>query len=86
MDVEFTKWLATLGIGGVLAGFMFVFYRKDIKQYSELWRTTTAQLLDVVNQNTVASIKLINTLENLEHNSVTISDLKEFCRWGAKTP
>jgi hypothetical protein len=31
MAIEFegVKWLATLGVGGVLAGGMFLFYRKD---------------------------------------------------------
>lgn len=76
------KWLATLGIGGVLAGFIFIFYRKDIKQYTELWKTTSEQLMNIVSENTASNTKLADTLVNLEQNIVTVSDLKEFCRYG----
>lgn len=77
MDIEFTKWLATLGIGGVLAGFIFVFYRKDIKQYTELWKTTSEQLMGVVGENTASNVKLTTILESLDRNMVRLSDLKE---------
>ena len=54
MDSEFAKYLATLGVGGILAAFMFQFYRKDVKQYTELWRGQSEQLIQVVKENTVA--------------------------------
>lgn len=75
MDVEFTKWLATLGIGGILAGFMFMFYRKDVKQYTELWRATTESLMSVIKENTGSNVKLIALLENQERNMMRKSDL-----------
>lgn len=75
MDSEFIKWLATLGVGGVLAGFMFTFYRKDIKQYTELWRATTDMLIGVVKENTSSSIKLAQLIEQQEHNHIRKSDL-----------
>ena len=28
---DFAKWCASLGVGGVLAAFMFMFYRRDMK-------------------------------------------------------
>ncbi len=75
-NYEFMKWLATLGIGGVLAGFMFMFYRKDIKQYTELWQSIAGQLAQIVKENTSSNTKLITMLESLERNSMRKSDLE----------
>ncbi len=75
LDLEFTKWLVTLGIGGVLAAFMFTFYRKDIKQYTELWKAATAQLIEVVKDNTTSNAKLITMIENQERNAVRKEDI-----------
>lgn len=83
MDAEFVKWLATLGIGGVLAGFIFIFYRKDIKQYTELWKTTSEQLIEVIRENTASNVRLSFILDSIERDSVKLSDLKEFCRFGS---
>ena len=33
VDGETLKWFTTLGVGGVLAGFMFMFYRKDAREW-----------------------------------------------------
>ncbi len=77
LDTEFTKWLITLGVGGVLAGFMFVFYRKDVKQYTELWKTMTDQLMKIVTENTVSNTKLIALLENQERNALRKSDIAD---------
>ncbi len=76
MDAEFTKWLVTLGVGGILAAFMFTFYRKDVKQYTELWRTTAEQLMGVVKENTASNTKLIALIENQERNTVRKSDIE----------
>lgn len=72
---EFIKWLATLGIGGVLAGFMFVFYRKDIKQYTELWKHASDQMMTIVKENTVSNTKLISLIETQERNVVRKDDI-----------
>lgn len=66
----------TLGVGGILAGFMFVFYRKDIKQYTELWKAATDQLISVIKENTASNTKLISLLETQERNSIRRSDLE----------
>lgn len=75
MDAEFMKWLATLGVGGVLAGLMFMFYRKDVKQYTELWRMATDQLMNVVKENTASNTKLISLIESQERNMVRKDDI-----------
>lgn len=77
MDAEFTKWLVTLGVGGILAAFMFTFYRKDVKQYTELWRVTAEQLVMVVKENTASNVKLITMLENIERNTLRKQDIDE---------
>lgn len=79
-DVEFVKWFATLGIGGILAAFMFVFYRKDVQQYTDLWRTTADQLIAVVKDNTASNTKLIALIENQERNTLRIEDVKELLK------
>lgn len=65
MDAEFVKWLSTLGIGGILAGLMFLFYRKDVKQYTELWQSQASILMTVVKENTASNTKLITVIEAL---------------------
>lgn len=77
VNVEFSKWLITLGVGGVLAGFMFVFYRKDIKQFTELWKSMTDQLIIVVKDNTTSNTKLISLIENQERNTLRKEDIEE---------
>src|SRR5690606_38144314 len=32
-DLEFARFLASLGVGGVIAGLLFMFYRKDVRSY-----------------------------------------------------
>lgn len=75
LDAEFVKWLATLGVGGALAGLMFMFYRKDIKQYTELWKTATDQMIAIVKENTASNVKLIALIETQERNAIRKTDL-----------
>ena len=65
LDNDFLKFLATMGVGGVLAGFMFAFYRKDVRQYTELWKAQTAMLVDIVKDNTASNTKLLLGIEAL---------------------
>lgn len=76
MDAEFTKYLATLGIGGVLAAFMFTFYRKDVKQFTGLWESMANQLMTVVKENTVSNTKLVTMVESFERNSLCKDDIQ----------
>jgi hypothetical protein len=75
VDADFTKWLVTLGVGGILAGFMFMFYRKDVKQYTELWKMSTDILMQVVKENTASNTKLISMLETQERNALRKTDI-----------
>lgn len=75
VDAEFTKWLVTLGVGGVLAGFMFVFYRKDVKQYTDLWRSTAEILMGVIKENTASNTRLISLIETQERNMIRMADI-----------
>lgn len=54
MDTDFLQWLSTLGVGGVLAAFMFYFYRKDVRHYTDLWKGQSEALMQVVKENTIA--------------------------------
>lgn len=71
MDNKLIELLSTLGIGGILAGFIFIVYRKDMKQYVELWRTTTEQLLTIVKENTASNTKLVSVIEDMEYRRKT---------------
>lgn len=65
MDAEFAKWLATLGVGGVLAAFMFWFYRRDVSDYTAMWKGQSELLTTVVRDNTAALTKLVTVVEAL---------------------
>lgn len=77
---DFAKWLITLGVGGVLAAFMFVFYRKDVKMYTELWRAQTEMLMNVIRENTASNTKLIGLIETMERNWYRKGDIVEKMR------
>jgi hypothetical protein len=63
VDAETLKWLASLGVGGVLAGIMFVVYRKDSIQWQEAWKGQSQILIQVVKENTAAVTALITRLD-----------------------
>lgn len=65
MDTEFLRYLATLGVGGVLAGFIFWFYRKDAAEHTKAWQGQSEVLIRVVQENTVAITALQQTTASL---------------------
>lgn len=65
MDAEFVKWFATLGVGGILAAFMFHFYRKDVKTYTDQWRGQSDALISVVKEITAAVTEMNVTMKAL---------------------
>jgi hypothetical protein len=76
LDAEFAKWLATLGLGGVLAAFIFMFYRKDMKQFTELWRSTTDQLISVIKENTESNVELITLIKAQKEPVITKAEVE----------
>lgn len=84
MSTEFAQWLVTLGVGGVLAAFMFVFYRKDVKQYTELWQSQADRMenlirfmTEVVLKNTESNTQLIVLIEEMKANQMRKADIYE---------
>lgn len=72
MDQKQIEWFATLGVGGVVAAFMFMYYRRDVKYYTELWkeqaeanREVISQMLRVIQDNTSALTKLVTVVDSL---------------------
>lgn len=76
MDAEFVKYFATLGVGGALAAFMFMFYRKDVQSYTEIWKLAAEQLIVVIKENTSSNVKLIGLIESQERNALRKSDIE----------
>ncbi len=74
------EWFVTLGVGGVLAGFMFMFYRKDVKQFTDLWKSVAEQLIAVVKENTASNTKLIALIESMERNQMRKTDVEALIR------
>jgi len=67
-DTEFAKFLATLGVGGVLAGVMFFFYRRDMQAHAEVLRAERNVLIEVVKENTSSNTKLVTVIEALQRS------------------
>lgn len=57
------QWFATLGVGGALAGLMFIFYRKDSKEWRDAWKGQSEALLKVVIANTESNTAVIKSVE-----------------------
>lgn len=58
MDADSIKWFASLGVGGVLAAFIFFFYRKDLKSYADMWQAQTTMSIGVMRETTLALAEL----------------------------
>ena len=63
MDLELLKYLGTMGIGGTLAAFMFIFYRKDQQACEARWKGQAEMFAQVVKENTQAITKLTDRLD-----------------------
>lgn len=77
MDTEFAKWLITLGVGGILAAFIFMFYRKDVKQFTELWKTQTDMLVNVIVKNTESNVELIGLIKAQKEPVITRAEVEQ---------
>lgn len=63
MDTDVLKYFSSMGVGGVIAGLIFLVYRKDAQQWQAAWKGQTELLMDVVKENTAAVTALITKLE-----------------------
>jgi hypothetical protein len=70
-DNEFIKFLASLGVGGAIAGLLFYFYRRDVRSYTELWKETAAMLTTALKESTAAHVE--NSATNREMNALIVS-------------
>ena len=76
MDVETLKYLSTLGVGGVIAGFMFLIYRQDHTRVVELHASCMRRedlLSGILQKNAVASEALAQTITAMMAQTQTIS-------------
>ena len=65
MELETIKYLSTLGVGGVIAGFMFLIYRQDHQKVIKLEENCVqreAVLVQILQKNAVASEALTQTI------------------------
>lgn len=69
MDNATLQWFSTLGVGGALAGLMFLFYRKDVRSFTELWKFQSDQLMQVVKENTTAVTANTLTIQALHRRN-----------------
>jgi predicted nucleic acid-binding OB-fold protein len=83
-DQEFARFLLQLGVGGILAGILFFFYRKDVRSYTELWReqstlnaAMTTAMMAVVKDNTAALVTNTEVLKSL-HLRIDRLDVLKF--------
>lgn len=64
--MEEIKFLGSLGVGGVLAGFIFFVYRQDRNASEARLSQMAAEFRAIVQENTSALTKLIQWLEDRE--------------------
>lgn len=63
-EIQIVNWLTTLGVGGALAAFMFILYRRDVKQYTDLWAKQSDQMIGIVKENTESNVRLATLIES----------------------
>lgn len=69
-DLDFIKWLSGLGVGGVLAAFMFMAYRKDMQLFTSQWKGQSEALVQVVKDNTIALTQNTSVVKSLHDHIV----------------
>ena len=69
---EFFQFLASMGVGGILAGFMFIVHNRTLKEhaeiikgYHEIEKGRVEMLLEVIIENTKQPVANIGVLKSL---------------------
>lgn len=65
MDLDLLKYLGGTGAVGVLAGLIFMVYRKDALQWQDAWKGQSQMLVQVVKENTEAITALTEKLDGV---------------------
>lgn len=63
---ELSKYIATLGVGGILAAVIFLVYRQDAIAHAKAWQGQSEALMTVVKDNTIAVTALQQTTHALQ--------------------
>jgi len=71
------RFLAPLGVGGALAGFIFYFYRRDVVGLVDTLRQERVQILDIVRLNAAAMTKIEAAISSNTH---VLENLAASCR------
>ena len=64
--MEELKFFASLGVGGVLAGAIFLFYRKDVLSKQAECQRREALVIEVVKTNAISGERLAESIRNLQ--------------------
>lgn len=74
LDGELAKWMASLGVGGVIAGFIFYFYRRDFIRERDDARINQDRILMIAENTAVALTKLGAGIEVLSKAAADAHD------------
>lgn len=66
--MEALQWLASLGVGGVLAGMMFLYYRQDRLSFRERWEEHTKALTELIHTYQADAKETREVLRELAHD------------------
>lgn len=79
---EWVKGFGTLGVGGVLGGLIFYFYRKDALEFAaelmkqrDVWLNLSNSLMQVIKENSAAITANTETIKALHRRDDRIEDI-----------
>jgi hypothetical protein len=83
IDPEYIKFFSSLGVGGVLAGMIFFYSRKDSKKHEEDWIKKEVEcegredkLIGVITKNTEGFERLCGAINKLSADISKAEELK----------
>lgn len=74
---ELIKAFPALGIGGILAGMMFWFYRVDSQRSIEQWKGQSDILASLIKENTTSNITLAVLVQSLHEHLIVARRLDD---------
>lgn len=79
---EWIKAFGSLGVGGIIAGLIFYFYRKDSLEFAaeimkqrDIWHDVAAAMITVVKENSAAITANTETIKALHRRDDRIEDI-----------